>query len=136
VNRNLYRSRRDRMIAGVAAGIAAYVNIDPTIVRVLWVVAALASGGLFLIVYVAMVLVVPEEPGTIESASGAPAGLPRGVRGPDGAVVLGAALIVLGGLFLLRELIPALNFDIIWPIGLVVIGVLLVIGAARGSRSS
>lgn len=136
MNRNLYRSRRDRMIAGVAAGIAAYLNIDPTIVRVLWVVATLASGGLFLIVYVAMVLVVPEEPGTIEDASGAPADLPRGVRGPDGAVVLGAALIVLGGLFLLRELIPALNFDILWPIGLVVLGVLLVIGAARGSRST
>jgi phage shock protein PspC (stress-responsive transcriptional regulator) len=124
------------MIAGVAAGIAAYLNIDPTIVRVLWVVAALASGGLFVIVYIAMVFVVPEEPGTIEYGSTTPAPEARSVRGPDGAVVLGAALVVLGGLFLLRELIPALDFDILWPVGLVIIGVLLVVGAARGPRSS
>lgn len=134
MNRPLYRSRRDRMIGGVAAGIAHYLNIDPTIVRVLWIVATLASGGLFFIVYIAMLFVVPEEPTTIENADGSPA-TARGVRGPDGAVVLGAALIVLGALFLLRDLIPALDFDLIWPIGLVAVGILLVVGATRGTRA-
>lgn len=60
-NRKLYRSRNDRMIAGVAGGLGEYLNIDPTIVRLLFVLFALA-GGPGLLVYIIMLLVVPEEP--------------------------------------------------------------------------
>mgnify|MGYP000556079925 CR=1 FL=1 len=42
--RRLYRSRSDRMIAGVAGGLGEYLNMDPTIVRLLFVVFALAGG--------------------------------------------------------------------------------------------
>ncbi|MBN2043844.1 MAG: PspC domain-containing protein [Anaerolineales bacterium] len=60
-NRRLYRSRSDRMIAGVAGGLGEYLNIDATIVRLLFVFFALA-GGPGLLVYIVMLLVVPEEP--------------------------------------------------------------------------
>jgi phage shock protein C len=60
-NRKLYRSRSDRMVAGVAGGLGEYLNIDPTIVRLLFVLFALA-GGPGLLVYIIMLLVVPEEP--------------------------------------------------------------------------
>jgi phage shock protein PspC (stress-responsive transcriptional regulator) len=60
-NRKLYRSRSDRMVAGVAGGLAEYLNIDATIVRLLFVFFALA-GGPGLLVYIVMLLVVPEEP--------------------------------------------------------------------------
>lgn len=60
-NRKLYRSRKDRMIAGVAGGLGEYLNMDPTIVRLLFVLFALA-GGPGLLVYLVMLLVVPEEP--------------------------------------------------------------------------
>ncbi|HKJ27995.1 MAG TPA: PspC domain-containing protein [Anaerolineales bacterium] len=60
-NRRLYRSRSDRMISGVAGGLGDYLNIDPTIVRLLFVVFALA-GGPGLLVYLVMLLIVPEEP--------------------------------------------------------------------------
>jgi len=59
--RRLYRSRNDRMISGVAGGLAEYLNIDATIVRLLFVFFALA-GGPGLLVYIVMLLVVPEEP--------------------------------------------------------------------------
>ncbi|MFN2146587.1 MAG: PspC domain-containing protein [Anaerolineales bacterium] len=66
-NRRLYRSRSDRMVAGVAGGLAEYLNIDSTIVRLLFVFFALA-GGPGLLVYIVMLLVVPEEPlGAAES---------------------------------------------------------------------
>jgi phage shock protein C len=58
----LYRSRDLRMIAGVCGGLGKYFNMDPIIVRVLWVIFALASLGIALIVYVIMAIVVPEEP--------------------------------------------------------------------------
>lgn len=60
-NRRLYRSRTDRMISGVAGGLGEYLNIDVTIVRLLFVFFALA-GGPGLLVYIVMLLVVPEEP--------------------------------------------------------------------------
>jgi len=60
-SRRLYRSRSDRMISGVAGGLGEYLNIDATIVRLLFVFFALA-GGPGLLVYLVMLLVVPEEP--------------------------------------------------------------------------
>lgn len=59
--RRLYRSRRDRMIAGVCGGLAEYFNMDPTIVRIIAVVALIAGLGGFL-AYIIMWIVVPEEP--------------------------------------------------------------------------
>ena len=60
-NRRLYRSRSDRMISGIAGGLGEYLNVDSTIVRLLFVFFALA-GGPGLLVYIVMLLVVPEEP--------------------------------------------------------------------------
>jgi phage shock protein C len=63
VNERLYRSRDERMLAGVAGGVAERFDLDPSLVRVLWVVLVFVSGGLFLLLYIAMALVVPEAPG-------------------------------------------------------------------------
>lgn len=60
--KKLYRSQNERMIAGVCGGLAEYFNIDPTIVRLAFVAAAL-MGGPGLIVYLVMLVVVPEAPG-------------------------------------------------------------------------
>lgn len=62
VNQRLYRSRDDRMIAGVAGGVADYLGVDPSIVRILWVLLAIFSGGIFLLLYLVMMFVVPEAP--------------------------------------------------------------------------
>ena len=63
----IYRSKKDRMIAGVCAGIANYFKIDPAIVRLLWVLASLASIGLGILVYVVLIFVLPEETETSEN---------------------------------------------------------------------
>jgi len=57
----LYRSRDKRMIAGVCGGLGEYIGVDPTIVRLLFVLG-LFLGTLTFWVYIAMMLVVPEEP--------------------------------------------------------------------------
>jgi phage shock protein PspC (stress-responsive transcriptional regulator) len=62
VGDRLYRSQYDRVIAGVAGGIAAWVHVDPSLVRVAWVLAAIFSGGIFALVSIVMVLVVPLAP--------------------------------------------------------------------------
>ncbi len=59
--KRLYRSRDDRMISGVCGGVAKYFNVDPTLVRLLFVAFAL-GGGAGLVAYIVMAIVVPEEP--------------------------------------------------------------------------
>jgi phage shock protein PspC (stress-responsive transcriptional regulator) len=62
VNDRLYRSPNDRVIAGVAGGLATWLRIDPSIVRVAWVILAILSGGIFVLVYIVMMIVVPLPP--------------------------------------------------------------------------
>lgn len=57
--KRLYKSRNNKMICGVCAGIAAYFNIDPSIVRVLWAVLALAAGT-GVLAYIACAIILPE----------------------------------------------------------------------------
>lgn len=59
--KKLYRSKADRKIAGVCAGLAEYFNIDPTIVRLAWLVAVIC-GGVGLLAYIIAWIVVPEYP--------------------------------------------------------------------------
>ncbi|MBE9482934.1 MAG: PspC domain-containing protein [Chloroflexi bacterium] len=58
--RKLYRSRTDRKIWGVCGGLAKYFDMDPTIVRVVFV-ASLLCGTLGLWVYIIMAIIVPQE---------------------------------------------------------------------------
>ena len=61
MEKKLYRSRIDRQIAGVCGGLAQYINIDPTVVRLLWAVISLFAGA-GIIIYIICALVIPEEP--------------------------------------------------------------------------
>ena len=77
--RRLYRTSDDRMIAGVAGGVAAYFDIDPVIVRVLWFISVVATGTLSFWAYLVMIFVVPEEPADWPAQSPwAPGGAPMG----------------------------------------------------------
>ncbi len=68
LNKRLYRSRKDQQIAGVCGGVADYLGVDPTLVRLLWVIFALA-GGPGLLLYVIMWAIVPEEPEFIQATA-------------------------------------------------------------------
>ena len=65
LHNRLHRSRHERMVAGVAGGIAEYADVDPTIVRLIWIAALLTTGPLALLLYVLCAIVIPREPGLI-----------------------------------------------------------------------
>lgn len=68
--KRLYRSREDRMVAGVCGGLAEYTNLDPTMIRLLFVaVAILGAAPGIVLAYLAMMVIVPEE-AMIEVSSG------------------------------------------------------------------
>jgi phage shock protein PspC (stress-responsive transcriptional regulator) len=200
----LYRSRDDRVISGVAGGLAEQMDVDPSIIRVVWVILAFLSGGILAFVYLVMMIVVPEAPfdhrrarrpddvdpwttpaatgvrpaapvsdvaaaegddtarfGTLDSpATGttrpepsgpdtwtAPDGHrvaradwdepPRRERGGgdrSGGLILGLILILIGAYFLLRQFVPQIDLGLVWPVLVVIVGVVLVLGAIRPGR--
>lgn len=69
----LYRSRHDRMLAGVAGGLAEMWDADPALVRIIWALLVIFTGGLALLVYIVMAVVVPEEDDAYRVRSAAPA---------------------------------------------------------------
>jgi len=72
--KKLYRIPQGAMLAGVANGVAAYFDIDVVLVRVLFVLLTLLSGGAWIVVYIAMAIIIPraDTPEQISRASGAP----------------------------------------------------------------
>jgi phage shock protein C len=69
--RELRRSTKDRKVFGVCGGIADYFHLDPTIVRVLYLVVVLASFGWGLLLYIILAIVMPEEKPSMTTAVGA-----------------------------------------------------------------
>jgi phage shock protein C len=77
--RRLYRSADDRILAGVAGGVAAYFDVDPVIVRIIWFLSVFFTGTLTFWAYLIMIIVVPIEPAEWPSQSPwAPGGAPVG----------------------------------------------------------
>ena len=68
----LMRSRTDRKVAGVCAGFAEYFDLDVSLVRVVWLIAALLPPGISLIAYVIAWIVMPEEPLMLPESVGQP----------------------------------------------------------------
>lgn len=147
----LYRSRFDKVIAGVAGGLAKHFNMDPTLVRVLFVVLAFAGAGGILI-YIILWIAVPENP-DLNSFSFDNTKKEEKMetdfketedrkeeykdykdykpyrdyerRKNDGNLIAGIILITLGGLFLATRFIPHVDFGDLWPLLLIVVGILI-----------
>ena len=63
MDKKLYRNTDNKMIAGVCSGLAEYINIDPTIVRLIWALIALSGAGL--VAYLVAAIIIPEKPSDI-----------------------------------------------------------------------
>ena len=61
MQKRLYRSKTDAKIAGVCGGLAEYLNIDPTVIRVIWAIASIFA-FVGVVAYVACALIIPEKP--------------------------------------------------------------------------
>jgi phage shock protein PspC (stress-responsive transcriptional regulator) len=153
MNRRFVRSRTDRVIGGVAAGLADYMNADTALVRIAWALLIPLTGGAALLAYIVAWIVVPEgtdapvagtstqgvdgtDPalGDAGSVSTSPATLttePRAGRDNRAGLVVGIGLVLVGLWFLLREYLPDFDWSLVWPIVLIGVGVLILVGVSR-----
>jgi phage shock protein C len=109
--RRIYRSRDDRVIAGVAGGIGAYLGVDPVLIRISFVALVFAAVGVPL--YLIAWIVIPEA-GQSEDSAATPS------TDYSGRVVVGTVLVAIGILLLLDMFLPIRR--VIWPIALIVVG--------------
>ena len=191
MSRQLFRSRDDRMLAGVAGGLAELWDADPSVVRVIWAILVPFTGGFALLAYVIMALVVPEEdeepvadarqaayaqPAAASSSPTTPPAQPppggatpaspdggtrpvplttssapsdwrsarrearaarraarRDHRGGPGNIglLIGALLVIAGIYFLVREYVPDIDLNWLWPAALIALGVVVLLAAFR-----
>jgi phage shock protein PspC (stress-responsive transcriptional regulator) len=60
--KRLYRCDKDKVISGICAGIGEYFEVDPVIIRLLWVIGTILSMGAGLLAYLIAYLIIPQEP--------------------------------------------------------------------------
>lgn len=145
--KRLYRSRNESMIGGVCGGLAEYFEIDPVIVRVLFIITTL-GWGVGLIAYIVMWIIVPERPyepfemnrpHDFESEQDAETMRSEEAyatnpdieriekKRTDRRLIFASIMIIIGGFFLLDNFIPAMDFDYIWPLALIGFGVYILL---------
>jgi len=150
--RRMFRSKSDRMIAGVCGGLGKYFNVDVMLVRLVFLLLLILGGSGFLL-YLVLAVIMPEEgttagtpqavmqentqqladrARTLGQSLGAEGGAaPDGApAGRQGAMIFGAILVLLGAAFLLQNLLR-INFSQFWPLILIAIGVVMLLPMFR-----
>ncbi|MBN2571393.1 MAG: PspC domain-containing protein [Ignavibacteriales bacterium] len=137
----IYRSRTNRVLGGVCAGLGNYLNLDPVLIRIIFVVLVIAAGSGVLI-YIILWIIIPEEPVYIQQSTGQtiePKDVNENVsqgnytqseqviktKNGSGRMIFGVILIIVGLMFLFETLFDFLDFEYLGPIILILIGVAL-----------
>ena len=139
MDKRLYRSRNEKMIGGVCGGLAEYFDIDPVLVRILFVVAVFA-GGSGVLAYIICWIVMPAQPFVVPAAPPSATSQPDQsqppvtVSAPDthkNSMSAGVILIIIGGLFLAHNFVPLFHFRDFWPILLILLGIAILSRTTR-----
>jgi phage shock protein C len=140
VERQLYRSRENRRIAGVCGGLAEYFNIDATVIRLAWLIFTFTF-GMGLLAYIIAIIVIPEgnynyssyNPGqSYESEAGSQgSGNPGGsgsnfIMNSKANYILGGILILCGIFALMKHFVYWFDYALLWPVMLIIVGGLIV----------
>lgn len=147
MERKLYKSSNDKVLAGVCGGIGEYFAIDSVIVRLLWVVFTL-MGGAGLIAYIIAAVIMPEnytgtsyregsrdyERDGSDTENYQPMDYdPQTGRGRgNGTIVLGIIFLLLGGSVLLKNFVPQIPDELLLAVFLIGLGVFFL---SRKNRS-
>jgi len=148
--KKLYRSQKDRLIAGVCGGLGEYFNLDPVLLRIIFVALTFINGS-GIILYLVLAIIVPNEPadkkGKIkevaeEVTKGAQTVVDEVAKGAkslasdlqekqgwfsDKRNLLGIIIILIGVAALLDQVLPTVfNWNIFWPMLIILVGIYII----------
>ncbi len=142
----LYRSEKNRVVAGICGGLGDYLEIDPAIIRLIWIIFVFAGGAGFW-AYIVAWIIIPEEPEykTKEAKMSGKVKMKKSEKEVASEVTqsseknkrekkaywIGLILVILGAIFLANNFLPSLRFDRLWPLILVAFGVALLFTSKR-----
>lgn len=134
----LYRSKSSRVIGGVSGGIGEFFDIDPVIIRIIFVLLTI-FGGSGILIYVIMWIVIPENPTGGSNFTQPETNTPfqdsdteqhaennKFVRRSKGSLIGGVILIGIGTLVLADKFFPVFYIGDFWPIILIAVGIVLI----------
>jgi len=134
MEKKLYRSRHDRKIGGVCAGLAEYYGTDATIIRLAAVLLVFAD-GIGLLAYIVGWIIMPERPLVIDGEvhneppeRGEPSSLAK--------FLPGLILIIIGLVFIVNKFYWWFDFGDLWPVALIVVGIFLLIKYSNSGEES
>lgn len=158
MNTVLYRSESDRMLGGVCGGLGNYLGVDTTLVRLFFVILFFGS-GIGVLAYLALWIVAPSESSVNKDLTwkqsiqdttenfgeraqnmGQEFSVAMRQPHPKAGVIIGGALIALGGLLFVENLniywLRWLDFDILWPVLLIVAGGVILVRRSQEGVSN
>ena len=153
MEKRLYRSRDKKVVAGIAGGLGDYLDVDPVIIRIIIVLITIFH-GVGLLIYIIMWIVIPEEeydPSKIksektfseDSGQSSEANFTEGTnkkvqpeKSSNERIIFGVVLIFIGIVFLFERFVPFFDFEFIFAIGMVALGLALIFNFFNKSEKS
>lgn len=150
MNNRLYRDDIHKVIGGVCAGLADYLKIDVSIIRLIFVLTLILKGG-GLLIYIVLWMVLPKKSGifppfqqpqppfvdyTVPPVNSTPhwdPTLSQPKKTSTGAIIAGTVLIIIGGIVLMDDfdIIPDWDFDHLWPLALIGAGIAAIFAGSK-----
>jgi len=126
----LKRSNKNRVFSGVCGGIGEYFNIDPTVIRIAWVLISLRSFGTSFIIYLVSSFVIPEDDGLIYEDDYRSESKEKMRRNTP--ILIGFGLILWGAAMMANIFFPWFQIKIhhlwnFWPALLIVLGIYIIL---------
>lgn len=135
LNKKIYKSDSDVFLLGICAGIAEYFEIDPTLVRIIFILLTF-FGGTGVLIYIIMAFIIPSKGGTQndveekiqEVALNIKKEVNRYKKSERKVSLIGLFLILFGGMLLWNQIVPyKIREEIFWPTILIMSGLFLVL---------
>ena len=139
IERKLYRLPKQGKILGVCAGLAEYFDMDVALIRIVFVILALATGGSAILLYIILAIVMPTRDGNQDTIDKKFQQLGDDLKANKALYRIrnyfGVGLIVFGFWLLLIQLFPTLfifRWNYVWPFALIIFGILIITRRKNG----
>ena len=128
MEKKLQRDTKNKVIGGVCAGLANYFGMDASLLRLLLALMILFAGtGFWLYIILWIVMPAADPTPAMENGDAVMSDVTEMPKANKGSLVIGLILIGLGAFGLLHRFVPSFNWQMLWPIFLIILGIILFI---------